>query len=1359
MNKLLHGYKTLFYALMLSLPIATQAAPTLLEIPDIPLDSGNSLVPPNTLILLATKKNITLPAYNDAYDKAKTYVGYFNSALCYDYAGEDSTEIHFVNTAVHKIKGGPGYGSERKIFLPYTDDRGFFKAVSRIPTAADQCASFLSYYVPSYFSGNFLNWVTTTQLDIVRYSLTGGNRVIDTLDKTVIEGAYIPSGEYNNQPNTPAEDKFTINPFKIIPNWEGRFVVPFNNKEFGNTEVQNAAKELFIINCKDKILFSDHQVDGVNCEQPRATPNQNNKPRLDRSNKYYGAFNKRVLVCDALDTGRPEYCAKYAGNNSKPVGQLQKQSKNMRFGVMSFLPHETKHHYGGVLRAPLKHLGEKIYELPKFEASDNPKKEWDPLTGVFTPNPDGSATGKSGVINFINKMASTGNYRSHDPTSELFYEAIRYYQNKDATAAANVPAVPTEKSDDFPILMSASERGDPVQVGQCQRNNIVTLSHLYTKYDHYLPGNIGGGDGGWDPAREAEPDSTTHPAFDVRTATNKVATFEAFATPQGHTTKNPNPNADMKPGDKSMENYKTGATASPSPYDGKGSYYIVGAANWAYTNDIRKGDKKSRVKSYFIDTDEGGYGETDKVIWSQNYLAAKYSGFNNSSSQGKDTPFFEATGTMTLIHRKWSSWQNEDRTYMPRNYYLASRADMFLTSFENIFNSIKYEGVKPATTGTIINTSNVDKKPYAYRPSFDPQYWSGSLDKIAVTKTEGDIIKVDPLTDPVWDAGQKLTIKNWATRKIYTFNKTAKTTAPFELATLSADERVAFNLASNSTSIPLLGQQRVDYIRGKREYETIANAENAKFRLRTQLLGDIINSAPVYVGAASKTANEDGYKEFFDNHKDRKPVVYVGANDGMLHAFDAEDGEEIFAYIPSPLIKKLPELTKNNYSHKPFMDGNIGVGEAKVNEKWKTVLAAGMGMGAKGLFALDISAPTAIDLNPAISVLFEFTDTDDPDIGFVNAAPQIVKIGKTNISSNTTTYSHYVMVTSGINSANLLGDTFLYLLSLDKPIGEGWVLDSNFYKMKAANTQNDASNILTMPGIVTDVHNAVQYAYSGDLRGNIWRFDFSLNFPSTPKKIFSAAIGNVNQPITAEPVVTYAPGGGYLVSFGTGKYLEETDKQTVGATNEFMQQSFYTIRDDKSSVSSDFPMDRTKLEARTLTKETINNKTGFKVSGAAFIYGTGSASVNKRGWYVDFFNSQNTGERSVSSGAVAFGKIFLNTLIPDISICSAGSSNSYMFDVVSGLSSNTDILTGINSKVGVLGKPIIVVSSTTSDKNAQGGRDVTNNFTLLNFGTGGASGTIEIGENGTETIKAGRISWREVPNYHELRQVSGGGTQ
>lgn len=601
----------------------------------------------------------------------------------------------------------------------------------------------------------------------------------------------------------------------------------------------------------------------------------------------------------------------------------------------------------------------------------------------------------------------------------------------------------------------------------------------------------------------------------------------------------------------------------------------------------------------------------------------------------------------------------------------------------------------------------------------------------------------------LWDAGDILSggagrpaRPSPESRRIYTLKTDGgNVTMPFLWPDLTDAQRALLNMAPfvAKKKNDGLGAQRVAFLRGDR------SLEGAPFRRRASVLGDSVHSAPVYVGVASAAVQGSGYAAFYARTKLRRAAVYLGANDGMLHAFDVVDGSELFAYVPDALIATLNELTSPAYVHQAYVDGLAGAAEAQVNGAWKSVLVSGMGGGAQGVFALDVSDPQQFAAGSG--ALWEFTDGDDPDMGNVLSLPQIAQF---RAGASGTRY--FAVVASGLNNyaddghRTAAGNGALFLLALDKAPAAPWQLNVNYYRLVTPIADSALANGLSAPALVTDADGAVRYAYAGDLQGNLWRFDFSGSTPSnavvgpgagkTPLFVARDA-GGTRQPISSQPKVVYAAGGGYLILFGTGQMLSGADRSPSG----FSSQSFYAII-DRLSVPA-VKITRSQLAKRTLIATDASN---FTISGSPLTAGD-------MGWYVDFPDASHSGERSVSSAVVSGGQLFFNTLVPGPDACAASLSRSYRMDALTGTSPPA-VTTGVLESDYVNGAPTLLTLSASGGAPDAGGHVAqTKNVAVVDIGATGKAHVLAT-SSATLLLPTGRLSWREIANWNELHAAA-----
>ncbi|HEX8479396.1 MAG TPA: PilC/PilY family type IV pilus protein [Telluria sp.] len=581
---------------------------------------------------------------------------------------------------------------------------------------------------------------------------------------------------------------------------------------------------------------------------------------------------------------------------------------------------------------------------------------------------------------------------------------------------------------------------------------------------------------------------------------------------------------------------------------------------------------------------------------------------------------------------------------------------------------------------------------------------------------------------PVWEAA--LLLASTANRNVFT-NGPAGTTIAFEWASLPVSARASLDQPAPGAMPDGLGPARTAFLRGDRSGE--AGQPQGVFRKRIGLLGDIVGSTPLIVGPPSASSAGEGHAAFRERTKGRPLAVYAGANDGMLHAFSAASGAELFAYIPSAPGQRLSALTDPAYTALAYVDGSPGQGDARIGDSWRTVLVSGMGMGARGLFALDITDPA--HFTAGLQALWEFGATDDPAMGHVREAPLLARIG--------TPQRFYALASSGINSLAPNGAGALFLLALDKPPADKWQRASNYHRIDTKGAIAAVANALSAPALVLKEDGSASRAYAGDLQGNLWRFDLG-----TLKAhcIFTArgADGAV-QPIAHAPRVVHAPGGGYLILFATGKLLEASDL----LPSSFAQQSVYAIHDG-AGAPADVPATRRQLAVRTLTL----SAGGYAIKGEIVAW---SAPGAKSGWYFDFPNAVKSGERGAGSPVAIAGAVAIASLIPGAAADGAPATRLYLLDAVTGFAyapipgdtagKATGELVALDPTL-----PLLMLDTGVSKggRTPTGGVTVTRRVTLVNphAKAGARQPSVEV------RTPSGRLGWREVANWQELHKAA-----
>lgn len=480
--------------------------------------------------------------------------------------------------------------------------------------------------------------------------------------------------------------------------------------------------------------------------------------------------------------------------------------------------------------------------------------------------------------------------------------------------------------------------------------------------------------------------------------------------------------------------------------------------------------------------------------------------------------------------------------------------------WQEVFNA-DIKRADNSATDLASNASDPRRGRTLYQATFDSEIWAGHLRAINAggnAASSGEII--DTNAGMIWDAAKQLASQDPDDRKIYTADGDRR--LEFKWSDLTDDQKTALesnpkeykwaNLTEedktddNGTSKDHLhdnpietgddyheteasGKARLAYLRGARALE-LPDGRMLRRRYRSDgsacddshgnkpgycnVLGDIAHSRPVYAGAPQDLTLGNGYQAFRAQHMANTPLIYVGANDGMLHAFDAGTGAERFAYVPNAVFGKLNHLSSplSIGLHKYFVDGQQTIHPAYFDGSWHSVLVGTLGRGGRGIYALDVTGGQLND------VLWEFTSDDDADLGYTIGRPSIVNI----------TGTWYAVFGNGYNSDG--GKAVLFAAE----IGTG-----NVAKI---DTGADGGNGLASPAVVDRYGDKeADYIYAGDLKGNLWKFDVTEGGELPAQKLFIAERNGHTQPITGKPEVGNDPDGGIFVYFGTGKFLEKTD--------------------------------------------------------------------------------------------------------------------------------------------------------------------------------------------------------------------------
>ncbi|WP_017926235.1 pilus assembly protein [Thioalkalivibrio sp. HL-Eb18] len=503
------------------------------------------------------------------------------------------------------------------------------------------------------------------------------------------------------------------------------------------------------------------------------------------------------------------------------------------------------------------------------------------------------------------------------------------------------------------------------------------------------------------------------------------------------------------------------------------------------------------------------------------------------------------------------------------------------------------------------------------------------------------------------------------------------------------------------------------YLRGDQSNE-IQNGGD--LRNRSTPLGDFVNSNPAFQGPALNFGYSQlsGYSQFRADNQDVPEVVYVGGNAGMLHAFDAQTGEELFAYVPNAIFDKLPDLADPDYSHRFFVDGQQTIAHAQIGGDWRTVLIGTLGAGARGIYALDVTDPTDFS---ADNILWELTGDDLDALGYTFGAPTVARTANGQWS---------VLFANGYGS----NDDEAVLMIANLASGA----------MTEVETGATGGNGLSEATFRANASGVIQDGFAGDLQGNLWKFDIS-NENTTNQwdaDLHFQAMGpnGETQPITARPTVGSHPNGGSIVLFGTGKYLENADNQVP---NPAPVQSFYGIR-DYDGVST--PVSRNNL----LRHEFIGSGTIGEFSVRATTAGDNFDADVHDGWYIDLDYPDPRGERVVERAQIIGGRVEFVTLTPSDDPCAGGGTSSIVaLDAATGSRPNDPVfdlnrdglfdesetitingeqvpVSAVDPGRGIIGTPTIVRSPDGGITRVIGGTDVLGGDSLDEIGGPGTAG-------------------------------------
>ncbi|MCP5249718.1 MAG: hypothetical protein H6942_14475 [Candidatus Accumulibacter sp.] len=718
-------------------------------------------------------------------------------------------------------------------------------------------------------------------------------------------------------------------------------------------------------------------------------------------------------------------------------------------------------------------------------------------------------------------------------------------------------------------------------------------------------------------------------------------------------------------------------------------------------NDVCTND--TRYPRQFMNTYTLGLGASGLMQYQADYLSASSGDFNSVKLGVTADPSTGLCPWQKLGDCNWPKPESNTQTNIDDlwhaavngrgTYFSASDPSSLAAGISGALSSVSVRaGALSAVTVTSPNL--VAGSNGVFEVSFRAGEWSGDVVKRTIDGTTGVLS-----TTSVWSAQAELDAKVSAgthtARTIYTYNPGSGSVSGstdqlkfFLWANLTTSEQDYFATAAintlsqfctvgticlaSATQTSASGENLVNFVRGDKSNEGPLADLAAYYRQRTHLLGDISGSEAVYVQGSPWNYADYQYGAFKSANASRAAMVYVAANDGMLHALDALTGEEEWAYLPALVMPKLYKLADKNYAapgkHQFLVDATPVSGDICTSNcatpssgspaaVWKTILVGGLNNGGRGYYALDITDPAAP------KSLWEFTDNN---LGYTFGNPVITKLKDG---------TWVVIVSSGYNNISPGdGQGRLFILNADT----GALIRSISTGAGDTTTPSGLSRITAWANF-PDNNNTAQRVYGGDLLGNVWRFDVNgdIPVPAIPpalpvydaQRLATLVDANaVAQPITSKPELGMV--NGYPVVFvATGQLLGSDDLVTSQG------QSLYAIKDRLTDTDYGSPRPLTPAQTtpvpgdfvtQTLTTGVCPTGNAYCTAGDTIVTATNNAVDFhvKDGWYIDF---PVAGERVNTDLRLQLGTLAFNTNTPTAGACvPVGVSFAYFLDYRSG---------------------------------------------------------------------------------------------
>lgn len=739
-------------------------------------------------------------------------------------------------------------------------------------------------------------------------------------------------------------------------------------------------------------------------------------------------------------------------------------------------------------------------------------------------------------------------------------------------------------------------------------------------------------------------------------------------------------------------------------------YYWKNDLRTSLTNDVPMSSRDPASWQHMT-TFTMGLGIDGTLRYASDYETGGSPDFNEIVAGTRDWPDPIRNSTDQRIDDLWHAAVNG------RGLYFSASSPDEVVEYVNTAISTIASVTGAAAAAATSNLEPTAGDNYAYVASYRTQVWDGDLQAKEIDLLTGALSDVSS-----WSSAYQL--GSQASRTLYTFDTGSAATdkkRTLNWAGLSGTEQGYFAPTQLNQCSPIemcpgaTAQNLFEYLMGGtdttsnhsyRARQSVTDPANAASAPVANRFGDIVSSQPVFVGAPNLLYTEHSYSSFKTGAAaSRGKTVYVGANDGFIHAINADTGVERWAYMPRPLLPNLYKLARTDYTHAYYQDGSIAVTDAHNGTTWRTMLVAGMNKGGHYYTALDVTDPAAPQ------ALWEFTDTT---LGYSYGNPIITKLpsGATSAAGAGIGGRWVVLLTSGYNNSGGNGQGVVYVLDV--------FTGAELFRMTTTSASASSGSPIGLAKINAwaddpGADNTATYVYGGDLNGDLWRFELAT------KAVVK--IAEVGEPITVKPElgeITAGTSAYRVVMFGTGLFLQDADKSDAS------QRTIFAVKDTGTTLTN--VKASGEFVQQTLSAVGDTHRT------------TTSASVDwsvKHGWFVNLLDSR---ERVNVDPKLVLGTLVVASNVPQDTSADSCTAGGYSWlnylDMTTGAyvaSTQTNpehyastklsnaLTVGINVVKLPSGKIVGIV--TTSD----------NKHWPLDLPTGGASGGA-----------VRRISWREL---------------